>query len=65
VYLQSLSDDAVPTLVAQSRAHPDRTVRQSLRAQLTARHVARFDWLSWNLSRERARDALARFRSSR
>jgi hypothetical protein len=59
VYLQGLSDDAVPTLAAEARTHSDPQVRQSLRAQLSARHVAPLDWLSWNASRERARDELA------
>jgi hypothetical protein len=60
VYLQKLSDDAVPTLVAQASSSPDPRVRSALQAQLAARRVAPFDWLSWNASRERARDALSR-----
>ncbi|MFL5964590.1 MAG: DUF4153 domain-containing protein [Gaiellaceae bacterium] len=58
VYLQKLSDDAVPTLVAQASSSRDPAVRAALRAQLSARRVAPFDWLSWNASRERARHAL-------
>jgi hypothetical protein len=65
VYLQQLSDDAVPTLVAQASASPDPLVRSALRAQLSSRRVAPFDWLSWNASRERARDSLARLGSQR
>jgi hypothetical protein len=64
-YLQKLSDDAVPTLVAQASASPDPLVRGTLRAQLSARRVGAFDWLAWNASRERARHALARLGNPR
>jgi hypothetical protein len=62
VYLQQLSDDAVPTLVAEASAAKDPLAREALRAQLAERSVARADWLSWNASRERARHALAQLR---
>jgi hypothetical protein len=52
-YLTHLSDDAVPTLVARERQLPP-AVRRALRA----RAVPRAGLLSWNLSRERARNAL-------
>jgi hypothetical protein len=65
VYLQQLSDDAVPTLVAQASAAPDPRVRAALQAQLLSRRVAPVDLLSWNLSRERARHALSQFADSR
>jgi hypothetical protein len=65
VYLQQLSDDAVPTLVAQASASPDPRVRAALQAQLLSRRVAPFDLLSWNASRERARHALSHFADSR
>jgi hypothetical protein len=45
-YLRSLSDDAVPTLVAR---RPD---------LVAGRRPARQDWLSWNLSRHNAERAL-------
>jgi hypothetical protein len=65
VYLQKLSDDAVPTLVAQASASPDPLVRGTLRAQLSARRVGPFDLLSWNASRERARQALSQLGNPR
>jgi hypothetical protein len=65
VYLQKLSDDAVPTLVAQASSSPDPRVRSALQAQLSSRRVGSFDWLSWNASRERARHALSQFRTAR
>jgi hypothetical protein len=64
VYLQKLSDDAVPTLVAQASSSPDPQVRSALQAQLSSRRVGSFDPLSWNASRERARHALSQFRSA-
>jgi hypothetical protein len=59
-YLQKLSDDAVPTLVARASTASDPAVRAALLAQLSERRVGPADWLSWNDSRERARDALSR-----
>jgi hypothetical protein len=58
-YLQKLSDDAVPTLVARAGATTDPARRSALYAQLSARRIASADWLAWNASRERARDALS------
>jgi hypothetical protein len=60
VYLQKLSDDAVPALVAKASATNDPILRGALLSQLSSRRVAAEDWLSWNLSRERARASLAR-----
>jgi 4-amino-4-deoxy-L-arabinose transferase-like glycosyltransferase len=59
-YLQKLSDDAVPTLVAHAGTAADPRVRAALRTQLGAREVGSGGWLSWNASRARARHALAR-----
>lgn len=58
-YLQKLSDDAVPTLVARASTASDPAIRAALLAQLSDRRVGPADWLSWNASRERARDALS------
>jgi len=52
-YLVHLSDDAVPTLVARRRSLPP-----FIRRELRARKLPHADFLSWNLSRERARTAL-------
>ncbi|HEX4680674.1 MAG TPA: hypothetical protein VH210_15850 [Gaiellaceae bacterium] len=57
-HLQKLSDDAVPTLVARASTANDPVVRAALLAQLSERRVGRADWLSWNASRERARNAV-------
>jgi hypothetical protein len=56
-YLASLSDDAIPTLVARWNTLPP-----LLRAELLRRTPPSHDLLSWNVSRSRARHALARVR---
>jgi hypothetical protein len=61
-YLQTLSDDAVPTLAARAASSDDPRLRAALLAQLSARRVGPADWLSWNASREQARGVLARLR---
>jgi hypothetical protein len=55
-YLASLSDDAVPTLVARLDRLPP-PLREQLRTALAARHPAG-GWRSWTLSRGRAAAAL-------
>jgi hypothetical protein len=55
-YLASLSDDAVPTLVARLDTLPP-ALRDPLRAALVVRHPAG-GWRSWTLSRSRAAAAL-------
>jgi Domain of unknown function (DUF4173) len=60
-YLSSLSDDAVPTLIARMSSLPP-TQRRELARGLLARTTAAGDWRSWNLSRARASDALNRHR---
>jgi hypothetical protein len=62
-YARLLSDDAVPALVAALPAL-DREARSDLLALLANRKAALADastrgWPSWNLGRERAREALA------
>jgi hypothetical protein len=64
-YLQKLSDDAVPTLVARASTAKDPAIGAALLAQLSKRRVGPTDWLSWNASRERARDALSRLGNPR
>jgi two-component system sensor histidine kinase BaeS len=64
-YLQKLSDDAVPTLVARASTAKDPAVSAALLAQLSKRRVGRADWLSWNASRERARTALSQLGNPR
>lgn len=54
-YLASLSDDALPTLLARQHELPPALARA-----LERRRPPSFDLLSWNLSRERARSLLAR-----
>jgi len=60
-YLARLSDDAVPTLVARASQLPP-AKRAELLALLAARRPSHDGWLSWNLSRSKARDALATLR---
>jgi hypothetical protein len=64
-YLGTLSDDAVPMLAAGASTANDPAVRAALLAQLSKRRVGPADWLSWNASRERARDALSRLGNRR
>jgi hypothetical protein len=63
-YALSLGDDAIPQLVAAVRALPEESQVEALRALYERRRT--FDdgpdatgWQSWNLSRIRAREALA------
>jgi hypothetical protein len=60
-YLARLGDDAVPTLVARASQLPP-AKRTELLALLAARRPSHDGWLSWNLSRSKARDALATLR---
>jgi len=61
-YLTSLSDDAVPTLIARISSLPPKQ-QAVLAGALIERQTASGDWRSWNLSRTRAADALSRHRS--
>lgn len=65
-YLGRMSADAVPTLLARSGALPA-AERCALVATLEERHGSPRggDWRTWNLSRARARRALAAHRSTR
>lgn len=55
VYLQGLSTDAVPTILAyQSHLSPDKT-RELVQHIVTTRHANETDWRSWNASRAKAR----------
>ena len=60
-YLASLSDDAVPTLLARL-PHLDPTLRRPLARALLERTNADESALSWNLSRSRAASLLAAHR---
>lgn len=63
-YLASLGDEAVPAVVASISRLPDPRDREALDGFLRARAAALRDdpsltgWPSWNVARERARDAL-------
>jgi len=59
-YLGRMTADAVPTILARA-AHLPLAERCPLIAELAKRHgpPVRQDWRAWNLSRERARRALA------
>jgi predicted acyltransferase len=60
-YLASLSDDAVPTLLARlPQIEP--TLRRPLARALLERTAAQESWLSWNRSRSRAASLLAAHR---
>lgn len=61
-YLGGLSDDAVPTLVAQIRELPA-PQRALLAHELLRRSFAERDWRSWNLARSRAAAAVRSHRS--
>lgn len=56
-YLASLSDDAVPALVARL-PQLDPALRRPLARALLERSTAHESWLSWNLSRNRAASLL-------
>ena len=58
-YLAKMSADAVPTILAHVRSLPD-DERCPLLTELARRYGApdKVDWRAWNLSRQRARDAL-------
>jgi hypothetical protein len=61
VYLSTLSDDAVPTMVALAPQLKGAD-RAELSASLCARPETGFHgWAAWNAARTQARDALARF----
>jgi Domain of unknown function (DUF4173) len=60
-YLASLSDDAVPALLARL-PHLDPQLRRPLARALLERSTAHESRLSWNLSRSRAVSLLARHR---
>jgi hypothetical protein len=57
MYLGSLSDDAVPTLLARLPT-ADPSVRRDLAGALLRRPGTTGNWLSWNASRSRANDLL-------
>ena len=58
-YLARLSDDAIPTLTQRASELPV-DQRNRLIALLERRRTKHGGWLSWNLSRSRAAEALAR-----
>jgi Domain of unknown function (DUF4153) len=60
-YLASLSDDALPTLLARL-PRLDPRLRRPLARSLLARTNTHESWLSWNRSRSRAASLLARHR---
>jgi hypothetical protein len=60
-YVASLSDDAVPTLIARlPMLEP--SLRRPLARALLWRTTARESWVSWNWSRSRAASLLAAHR---
>jgi hypothetical protein len=60
-YVASLSDDALPTLIARLPSL-DASLRRPLARALLQRTTARESWISWNWSRSRAASLLAAHR---